>query len=445
MLLRVDFNVPLRGRPGRGRPAHRRRAADDPSRARARRVGRAAEPPRSTQGRVDARVQPCARCAARLAARLGATCSSPRTASGPRPSARRPRLGPGDVLLLENLRFHPGEEKPEREPGFAGGLGAARRLLRQRRIRHRASSPRIDGRPRRGVPRACRGVPAGARDRLPSGASLAAPERPFLAHPRRRQGRRTRSRVIENLLERVDALPSVVRWPTRFLAAPRRRCRCARASRRSESSSRADRRATPRGAASSSCCPLDHVCGASFAETTETRVVRQVDIPAGWMGLDIGPRTVARLSSSASRTARTMIWNGPMGVFEWRAFAEGHARRGARLRREPRLDDRRRRRFRRRGRAAGLTERFSHVSTGGGASLELLEGKDRCPGVAVLTDRSLSVARADSDRAGNWKMNGHIGPAIDLVAQIKRRRGRDRRRRGRGLPTVHRAQGGRAI
>jgi phosphoglycerate kinase len=131
--------------------------------------------------------------------------------------------------------------------------------------------------------------------------------------------------------------------------------------------------------------PADHVCGRAFAEDTERCVVAARDIPDGWLGLDIGPATAAAFGARI-RDAATVVWNGPLGVFEWEAFAAGTmaiARACAESRGVTIVGG---------GDSAaaaarsGFADRFDHISTGGGASLELLEGKT-LPGVAVLTDR----------------------------------------------------------
>jgi phosphoglycerate kinase len=128
--------------------------------------------------------------------------------------------------------------------------------------------------------------------------------------------------------------------------------------------------------------PVDVVAASAFAEDAATRVVPYEALPDGWLGLDVGPESRERFAAEIGR-ARTVFWNGPMGVFEWEPFAEGTravARAVAacggytvvgggdsvRAVQE-----------------AGLAERISWVSTGGGASLELLEGKD-LPGVAAI-------------------------------------------------------------
>jgi phosphoglycerate kinase len=128
--------------------------------------------------------------------------------------------------------------------------------------------------------------------------------------------------------------------------------------------------------------PADVVAAGAFAEDADTRVVAYHAVPDGWLGLDIGPETRERFGA-ALRDAGTIFWNGPMGVFEWKAFAAGTeavARAvadadaysvvggGDSVRAVSEL---------------GLEGRISWVSTGGGASLELLEGKE-LPGVAAI-------------------------------------------------------------
>ena len=128
--------------------------------------------------------------------------------------------------------------------------------------------------------------------------------------------------------------------------------------------------------------PVDVVAAAEFAEHAETRMVPWNEVPDGWLGLDIGPETRS-LFAEKIRGAKTVFWNGPMGVFEWERFAEGTKAvaeavadcggftvvgGGDSVRAVNEL---------------GLADRISWVSTGGGASLELLEGKE-LPGVAAI-------------------------------------------------------------
>ncbi|OFW53253.1 MAG: hypothetical protein A2146_03280 [Actinobacteria bacterium RBG_16_67_10] len=128
--------------------------------------------------------------------------------------------------------------------------------------------------------------------------------------------------------------------------------------------------------------PVDVVAAARFDPEADTRDVSADEVPAGWLGLDIGPETRGRFAEKI-RAARTVFWNGPMGVFEWPRFAEGTRAvaeavaavdgytvvgGGDSVRALQEL---------------GLADRVSWISTGGGASLELLEGRD-LPGVAAI-------------------------------------------------------------
>jgi phosphoglycerate kinase len=132
--------------------------------------------------------------------------------------------------------------------------------------------------------------------------------------------------------------------------------------------------------------PVDVVAAAAFEPDAESRVAPYDDLPDGWLGLDIGPETRTRFADALG-SARTVFWNGPMGVFEWPRFAEGTKAvaeavaavegytvvgGGDSVRA---LHD------------LGLADRISWVSTGGGASLELLEGK-QLPGVAAIPEEN---------------------------------------------------------
>jgi phosphoglycerate kinase len=128
--------------------------------------------------------------------------------------------------------------------------------------------------------------------------------------------------------------------------------------------------------------PVDAVAADSFAPDAETQLVRADQVPEGWFSLDIGPETREAFSETI-RSARTVFWNGPMGVFEWPRFADGTF---AIARAVADCDG-----FTivgggdsvRAVQEAGVTEQISWISTGGGASLELLEGKS-LPGVAAI-------------------------------------------------------------
>jgi phosphoglycerate kinase len=130
--------------------------------------------------------------------------------------------------------------------------------------------------------------------------------------------------------------------------------------------------------------PVDVVAAAAFEEEAEARIVPAGEVPEGWVGLDIGPETRERYSERIAE-AKTVFWNGPMGVFEWRRFGEGTKAvaeavaassahtvvgGGDSVRAVEEL---------------GVADRIDWISTGGGASLELLEGKE-LPGVAAIPE-----------------------------------------------------------
>jgi phosphoglycerate kinase len=129
--------------------------------------------------------------------------------------------------------------------------------------------------------------------------------------------------------------------------------------------------------------PADVVGAAAFAEDAESGVYPYDGLPEGWLGLDIGPETRTRFAAAIAE-ARTIFWNGPMGVFEWPRFAEGtKAVAEAVARNEGAYSVVGGADSVRAVNELGLADRISWVSTGGGASLELLEGKE-LPGVAVI-------------------------------------------------------------
>jgi phosphoglycerate kinase len=129
--------------------------------------------------------------------------------------------------------------------------------------------------------------------------------------------------------------------------------------------------------------PVDSVCGNKFSEDSEAVVYDEV--PEGWMGLDIGPKTV-ELFSEAIKDAGTVVWNGPMGVFEWANFANGTKEVAKVIAESGAIS------IIGGGDSAaaveqlGFAEKMSHISTGGGASLEFLEGIE-LPGIAAINDK----------------------------------------------------------
>ena len=131
--------------------------------------------------------------------------------------------------------------------------------------------------------------------------------------------------------------------------------------------------------------PVDIVIGDGFDNDAKKKVMAMSPVPDGWRILDIGPETVAAYSK-AIQSASTVVWNGPMGVFEFPNFAEGTfgiARAVADSKRDLHYW---RRRLGGGDQAVGPQDKITHISTGGGASLEMLEGIP-LPGVAALQDK----------------------------------------------------------
>ena len=290
-------------------------------------------------------------------------------------------LGPGDVLLLENTRFSPGETA--NDPEFSRALAELAEVYGNDAFgaAHRAHAST------EGVTRYIDECAAGflldselkALRRL-----LDAPDHPFAGLI---GGAKVSDKigVIRSLLEHVDRLLVGGAMAYTFLAA--------RGGEVGDSKTEPDQFDLARElldeAGDRLHLPVDHVCGDHFSADADTRTV-EGDIPDGWMGLDVGPKTIQNYRE-ALKTAKPIVWNGPMGVFEMPAFATGTNEMAKAL-----AEATSRGAFTVVGGGdsvaavvkADLQDEISHVSTGGGAMLELLEGQT-LPGVAALeTDAS---------------------------------------------------------
>ena len=132
--------------------------------------------------------------------------------------------------------------------------------------------------------------------------------------------------------------------------------------------------------------PVDAVAADAFSNDANTKVVAQNEIPDGWMGLDIGPKTAEMFADAVIKSAKTVVWNGPMGCFEMPKFAEGTKAVAEALANTDAVT------IIGGGDSAaavnqlGYGDKMTHISTGGGASLEFLEGKE-LPGVAAANDK----------------------------------------------------------
>jgi phosphoglycerate kinase len=299
------------------------------------------------------------------------------------PAARavREAQASGAVVLLENLRFHAEEEK--NDPAFAASLAALADLYVNDAFgsAHRAHAS-VEGITHH-VPGAAAGLLM-EKELQFLGHALEKPDRPFVAIL---GGAKVSDKieVIENLLTRVDALLVGGAMAYTFLRS--RGVPVGRSlveDERLESAREISARAQSRGVRL--VLPADHIV-ATALEAGAPHQVLSIDDPAigDRMGVDIGPKTTARFAEILA-PAKTVVWNGPMGVFEIDQFAKGTigiAEAVARVEGTTIVGG---------GdsiaaiRKAGVADTVTHISTGGGASLELLGGR-RLPGVDALADR----------------------------------------------------------
>ena len=293
--------------------------------------------------------------------------------------AKAAALQPGQILLLENTRFEKGETK--NDPALAKAL---------------ASMADVYVSDAFGAVHRAHASTAGVADYLPAvsgfliqkeldflGGAIANPKRPLVAIL---GGSKVSSKigVINNLLEIADTIIIGGGMAYTFSAA--------QGGKVGNSLLEADwmdysrdmiEKAKAKGV--KLLLPVDTVCADAFAPDANSQVVKTGEIPDGWEGLDIGPETV-KLYCGAVADAGTVIWNGPMGVFEFPAFAKGTEAVAEALSKTSAIT------IIGGGDSAaaveqlGYADKMSHISTGGGASLEFMEGKE-LPGVACLLDK----------------------------------------------------------
>jgi phosphoglycerate kinase len=284
---------------------------------------------------------------------------------------------PGDLLLLENTRFHP-EEKANDET-FAGQLAALADLYVNDAFgsAHRAHAST------EGVAHSLPAVAGFLMEKELEflGNALAAPRRPFIAIL---GGAKISDKigVIENLLSQTDAILVGGGMANTFLKAEGYYV----ADSLVEDSALETARTLMERAGTRLTLPVDVTVADRFDAQAFSQVVTVADVPPGWRILDIGPRTL-ELFHEQLVGSQTVVWNGPMGVFEFPKFAQGTEAVARMLARLPDATT-----IIGGGDSAaavkrtGLADKMSHISTGGGASLEFLEGKT-LPGVAALLDR----------------------------------------------------------
>ena len=315
----------------------------------------------------------------RLAELAGCPVTKVNESIGPVAASAVSAAAPGTIVLLENVRFHAGETTgdPELAAAYAAlgdvfvndAFGACHR-----------DHASVSG-PARLLPAA-----AGLLLQLEIDAFrrvLDAPERPFVAVL---GGAKVSDKlpVITNLIEKVDRILIGGGMAYTFMLARGQKAGASLVQEDQVELVRGlDQAAQERGV--EIMIPTDHVIADGFAADANHKVVVG-DIEDGWMGLDIGPAS-QEAYAAALKDAKTVIWNGPMGVFEWEAFQAGTEIVGRAVAASDSYSvvgggD---------SVAAaakfGLKEDVSHISTGGGASLELLEGKD-LPGISSLPDKA---------------------------------------------------------
>lgn len=295
---------------------------------------------------------------------------------GPVAESAAAKLQPGDILLLENTRFHAGERKndPEVAKGMAkladayvnDAFGSA----------HRAHASTT------GV---AEYLPAAAGFLLEKeirylGQAIADPERPFIAIL---GGAKISDKigVIENLLDRADHILIGGGMANTFFKGEGYPVGDSLV----EDEVLDTARALIKKGATKLRLPIDVVIAKAFEAEADSRVMAMGPVPDGWRILDIGPETVEAYRKTIDN-ARTVVWNGPMGVFEFPNFAQGTygvARAVANSGATSIIGG---------GdsvaavKESGLADKITHISTGGGASLEMLEGKV-LPGLAALDDK----------------------------------------------------------
>ena len=289
------------------------------------------------------------------------------------------KLKDGDVLLLENLRFHAEEEK--NDPQFAQAISKLADIYVNDAFgtAHRSHASVV------GV---ARYLPAVAGLLLEKeigvmGKALTDPARPFAALI---GGAKISDKigVMENILEKVDYLLVAGGMCATFFKALKYDVGASSVEEdKLDLARRLMDRADKRGI--KLMLPSDVVVGNRFSADAESKVVSASNIPAGWYIMDIGPQTLGTFVATL-RECETIIWNGPVGVFEYAEFSKGTrdiANLLARLDATTIIGG---------GSTAeavekiGLADQMTHVSTGGGASLKFLEGKT-LPGVAALQDK----------------------------------------------------------
>lgn len=347
--------------------------------------------------------------AVRLSEILGKPVIMAADVVGPDAKAKAAALKDGEILMLENVRFHKEEQK--NDPAFAKELSTLAEIFVNDAFgtAHRAHAST-----------------AGLADYLPAvcgylikkeinimGKALSNPARPFVAIL---GGKKVSDKieVIENLIDKVDTLIIGGGMAYTFLKAKNYKigdsiCEEDKLELAKSLLEKAEKRGVKL------MLPIGSIVGKEFKNDTEHKYVPSDDMPDGWMGMDIGSLTIETFAKEIKK-AKTIVWNGPMGVFEFENFATGTREIAKAVAESGAVS------IVGGGDSAaaveqlGYADRITHISTGGGASLEFLEGKV-LPGIAVLLDKNSRKKIA----AGNWKMNKTAAEAFEFVTELKPR------------------------
>ena len=317
--------------------------------------------------------------AAELSRLLGQEVKLAKDVVGPDAKALAASLKEGEVMLLENVRYEAGEEKNDEELSKEFASLAEVYVNDAFGTAHRAHSSTT------GVASYLPAVSGFLIEKELNflGTALENPERPFVAIL---GGKKVSDKigVINSLLDKVDSLIIGGAMAYTFFKAMgysvgKSICEEDKLDLAKELMQKAEEKGVKL------LLPVDTKVGLEFDPNTESKVVKFSEIPDGWQGFDIGPATI-NLYIEELKNAKTVVWNGPLGLFEFEQFAVGTNEIAKALAEidcikiigggdsAAAIEK------------AGLADKFTHISTGGGASLEFLEGK-KLPGIEALQDK----------------------------------------------------------
>ncbi|MGE3975356.1 MAG: phosphoglycerate kinase [Bdellovibrionales bacterium] len=329
------------------------------------------------QGNADRRKLSLEPVAARLSELLDADVHLVEEPAGDATKALLNGLKQNQLLLLENIRFDEGEEKNSEELASVFSALVDVYINDAFGASHRAHAT-IDA-----LPRMMKVKGAGfliKKELEMLDQVLTAPKAPFCALL---GGAKVSDKigVIENLLEKIDTFIIGGAMAYTFLAAQKIATGSSKIEKDKVSLAR-ELLARLEARNKKVFLPIDHIIAQKFDAQAETQITSSAAIPEGWMGLDIGPKTAELYAKELSR-AGTIFWNGPMGVFEMEAFSKGSFRVAQAIAESSAFSIVGGGDSASAVNASGYADKMSHISTGGGASLEYLQG-DKLPGLEAL-------------------------------------------------------------